>query len=127
MSGMYSHITTSADQGVLVIQIDSASLNDVDRSSDVENEIDDAFQRFDTNNAVIDLQDVTSLYSVGLRIFVRMLTKSRKRSGRIILCNASDPVAGVLSLSKIMTIDIDFTFVPDRKDAIAALSSIENS
>ena len=77
-----SHITTSTDQNVLVIEIDPASLNDFDLTYAVENEIDDAFQRLNTKNAVIDLQNVNILESVGLRVFVRMLQKTETGSGR---------------------------------------------
>ena len=121
-----SHITTSTDQDVLVIKIDPASLNDFDLTYAVEIEIDEAFQRFNTKNAVIDLQNLKALDSVGLRIFVRMLKKSRKRSGRVILCNATGVVADVLSLSKIVAADAALALVPDKEDAIAALRSSEN-
>ena len=121
-----SHITTNTDEDVLVIKIDSASLNDFDLSNDVEIEIDEAFQRFNTNNAVIDLQNLQSLDSVGLRIFVRILKKSRKRSGRVILCNATGVVADVLSLSKIVAADAALALVADKGDAIAALRASPN-
>ncbi len=118
-----SHITTSTDENVLVIKIEPASINDFDLSNDVEIEIVEAFQRFNTKNAVIDLQNLKTLDSVGLRIFVRMLKKSRKRSGRVILCNATGVVEDVLSLSKIVAADAALALVPDREDAIAMLSS----
>ncbi len=118
-----SHITTSTDENVLVIKIDPASLNDFDLSYAVENEIDDAFQRFDTKNAVIDLQNVNILKSVGVRVFVRMLQKAKEHSGRVILCNPTSVVADVLSLSKITTVDWPLALVPDKEDAIAMLSS----
>jgi anti-anti-sigma factor len=121
-----SHITTSTDENVLVIKIEPASINDFDLSNDVEIEIVEAFQRFNTKNAVIDLQNLKTLDSVGLRIFVRMLKKSRKRSGRVILCNATGVVADVLSLSKIVAADAALALVPDKEDAIAALRSSEN-
>ncbi len=121
-----SHITTSTDENVLVIKIEPASINDFDLSNDVEIEIVEAFQRFNTKNAVIDLQNLKALDSVGLRIFVRMLKKSRKRSGRVILCNATGVVADVLSLSKIVAADAALALVPDKEDAIAALRSSEN-
>ena len=121
-----SHITASTDEDVLVIKIEPASLNDYDLSNDVEIEIHEAFQRFNTKNAVIDLKNLKTLDSVGLRIFVRMLKKSRKRSGRVILCNATGVVADVLSLRRIVTADAALALVPDKKDAIAALSSNKN-
>ena len=121
-----SHITTSTDENVLVIKIEPASINGFDLSNDVEIEIVEAFQRFNTKNAVIDLQNLKTLDSVGLRIFVRMLKKSRKRSGRVILCNATGVVADVLSLSKIVAADAALALVPDKEDAIAALRSSEN-
>ncbi len=118
-----SLITTSTDQDVLVIKIDPASLNDVDLSTDVEFEIDEAFQRFNTQNAVIDLQNVNTLKSVGVRVFIRMLLNAEKRSGCIVLCNATGVVEDVLSLSKLMAVDAALALVPDRSDAIAALRS----
>ncbi len=86
-----SHITTSTDENVLVIKIDPASLNDSDLTNDVGNEIDEAFQRFNTKNAVIDLQNVNILKSVGVRVFIRMLQKAKEHSGRVILCNPTSP------------------------------------
>ncbi len=121
-----SHITASTDEDVLFIKIEPASLNDGDLSNDVKIEIEEAFQRFKTKNAVVDLQNLKTLDSVGLRIFVRMLKKSRKHSGRVILCNATGVVADVLSLSRIVTADASLVLVPDREDAIAALSSNKN-
>ena len=126
MSGAYSHITTSTDQDVLVIKIDPPSLNDFDLSYAVENEIDDAFQRFNTKNAVFDLQNVNILKSVGLRVIVRMLKKAKEHSGRVILCNATGVVADVLSFSQIATVDEALALVLDKEDAIAALRSSAN-
>ncbi len=121
-----SHITTSTDEDVLVIKIDPASLNDFDLTYAVEIEIDEAFQRFNTKNAVIDLQNLKTLNSVGLRLFVRLLQQAEKRSGRVILCNATGVVEDVLSLSKIVAADAALALVPDKEDAIAALRSSEN-
>jgi len=118
-----SLITTSTDEDVLVITIDPASLNDVDLSTDVEFEIDDAFRRFNTKNAVIDLQNVNILKSVGVRVFIRMLLNAEKHSGCIVLCNATGVVEDVLSLSKLVAVDAALALVPDRDDAIAALRS----
>ncbi len=118
-----SLITASTDEDVLVIKIDPASLNDVDLSTDVEFEIDEAFQRFNTKNAVIDLQNVNILKSVGVRVFIRMLLNAEKRSGCIVLCNATGVVEDVLSLSKLVAVDAPLALVPDRADAIAALRS----
>ncbi len=121
-----SHITTSTDQDVLVIKIDPASLNDFDLTYAVENEIDDAFQRFDTKNAVIDLQNVNILKSAGVRVFIRMLLNAEKRSGCIVLCNATGVVEDVLSLSKIVAADAALALVADKGDAIAALRASPN-
>ena len=121
-----SLITTSTDEDVLVIKIDPASLNDFDVSTDLEIEIDEAFKQFNTKNAIIDLQNVKLLQSVGLRVFVRLLKNARKRSGRIFLCNATGVVADVLSLSTIVAVDAALALVPDMEDAIAALRSSEN-
>ena len=118
-----SHITASTDENVLVIKIEPASLNDFDSSDDLEIEIDEAFQRFNTKNAVIDLQNVNMLRSVGLRVFVHMLQKAKEHSGRVILCNPTSAVADVLSLTKITTVGTALALIPDKKDAIAALSS----
>ncbi len=117
-----SHITASTDEDVLVIRIDPASLNDFDLTYAVEIDIDEAFQRFNTKNAVIDLQNLKTLNSVGLRIFVRLLQQAEKRSGRVILCNATGVVEDVLSLSKIVAADAALALVPDKEDAIAMLS-----
>ena len=121
-----SHITTGTDQDVLVIKIAPASLNDFDIWSVVGEEVDRAFQRFNSRNGVIDLQNLTTLDSVGLGFFVRLLKKARRRSGRVILCNATGVVADVLSLSQIATFDGALALIPDKEDAIAALRSSEN-
>ncbi len=118
-----SLITTSTDQDVLIIKIDPASLNDFDLAYAVEIEIDEAFQRFNTQNAVIDLQNVNILQSVGLRVFIRLLEKAEMRSGRVILCNATGVVADALSLSKTVTADAALALIQDKEEAIAALSS----
>ncbi len=117
-----SHITVSTEKDVLVIKIDPASLNDFDLTYAVENEIDDAFQRFDTKNAVIDLQNVNILQSVGLRVFIRLLEKAEMCSGRVILCNATGVVADALSLSRTVTADAALALVQDKEEAIAMLS-----
>ena len=121
-----SHIMANTDEDVLVIKIDPASLKDFDLSFEVENEIDEAFKQFNTKNAVIDLQNIKLLQSVGLRIFVRLLQKAKKRSGRVILCNATGAVEDVLSLSKIAAANAVLALVADREEAIAAIRSIEN-
>ena len=104
MSQEFTKITHSSDYDVQIIEIVASTINDYDLAHATSDEIDKTFNQSNTTKAVIDLKNVEFVTSVGLVVFSRLIVTARQLDLRIVLCNASEMLADVLEVTRLVSL-----------------------
>ena len=127
MSNPYRHISTDTEVGVLVITVQEAQLRDFALATSLEAEMKRAVEGSPASNVVLDLENVVMLTSAALLALLGLRVCVEERAGQVVLCNLSDAVAQVLTVSQMIVerrnVGAHFKLAEDRASAVAMLQA----
>lgn len=122
------HIDVETRQGVLILKVVPDELRDMAMCYEVRDQMIQAIDPTKTQQAIIDLQNVNFIGSIGLLGFLgvrRAIPKSR-----IVVCNASESLQEMLTLCRLISLDNEgdppFEYQPRIEDALGSLGSESN-
>lgn len=120
MSQDFTQIDRCPDSNVPIIEISTSTLNDYDVAHATASEIDEFFKDAGARQAIIDLQHIDFVNSVGLVVFSRLLKTVREKDLQVVICNASDMLADVLEATRLVSLGEErISLVADRDAALA--------
>ena len=102
MAADFQHVVTRDHHGTLVIEVVDPELNAFEQVHRLRDEIVQAMTDAETANAVLDLNKVKYMTSVALLPFVDVRKTAQRNGGQVVLCNVSDVVAKVLTVSQLL-------------------------
>jgi anti-sigma B factor antagonist len=91
---------------VAVFELEGSLLNEQDRLN-LKNEFTNYLDQ-DVRNFLIDLSNLKHINSTGLGVFITLYTKVRGKGGEMIVCNPSDNIINLLTITKLTSV---FTIV----------------
>jgi len=116
MEGTEMTFTHQLNNQVAVFELEGSLLNETDRIS-LKNEftqyLDDGIHSF-----LIDLSKLKHINSTGLGVFITLYTKVRGKGGELVICNPSDNIVNLLTITKLTSV---FTIFNEKEEALAHL------
>lgn len=91
---------------VAVFELEGSLLNEQDRLN-LKNEFTNYLDQ-EIKNFLIDLSNLKHINSTGLGVFITLYTKVRGKGGEMIVCNPSDNIINLLTITKLTSV---FTIV----------------
>ena len=98
-----TYIESSLLQGVLVVKVLATEMRDTDVCYAIRDQLIDVIDPDHTQNAILDLQNLCFVGSIGLLGFLGMRRKIPK--SRIIVCNLSDTIREMFVLCRLISAD----------------------
>jgi len=96
------HTTSRYEQGILVIEVLPAKLNDEPVVFALRDEMVTAIRQSKSDDIIIDMKNVEYLTSIALLPFVGIRSAAEERGGRVVLCEPSGIVVEVLSVAQLI-------------------------
>src|SRR5262245_42060002 len=122
----FLHISTRADQGVLVLTLHRAALRGEELATAVREELIAAADRSDNPRVVLNLEEVEFVSSLGIRALLLFRRHVRQRGGQLLLCSPAAEVADVLITTRLLGTSqsglIPFGLAPDVSTAVGWLA-----
>ena len=103
---------------VALFELEGSLLNEADRLN-LKNEFTNYLDK-DIKNFLIDLSNLKHINSTGLGVFITLYTKVRGKGGEMIICNPSDNIVNLLTITKLTSV---FSIVDNRAEGIERLKS----
>lgn len=103
MTGIYRHITTTTDEGVLVILVDLQEVKDYMIAEELRFEMVHAVQRSQTRQYVLDLRNIQFMTSLACVAFIGLKHSVRESEGRLILCEMSEFIRKIFNAKRLLT------------------------
>ena len=102
---------------VAVFELEGSLLNEADRLN-LKNEFTTYLDQ-DVKNFLIDLSNLKHINSTGLGVFITLYTKVRGKGGEMIVCNPSDNIVNLLTITKLTSV---FTIVNSVEEGFTKLN-----
>lgn len=96
-----------------IFELEGALLNEGDRLS-----LRDEFQAYldqDIKDYLIDLSALKHINSTGLGVFITLYTKVRSKGGEMIICNPTENITNLLTITKLTSV---FTIVSSVEEGL---------
>lgn len=103
MTGIYRHISTTTEQGVLVMMVELNEVKDYMVAEELRYELVHAVQRSISRKYVLDLRNMTFMTSLACVSFIGLKHAVREVQGRLILCNMSDFIRKIFGAKRLLT------------------------
>jgi anti-anti-sigma factor len=103
VTGIYRHITTTTDQGVLVIMVELTEVKDYMVAEELRYELVHAVQRAQSRNFVLDLRNMTFMTSLACVAFIGLKHSVREVDGRLVLCEMSEFIRKIFNAKRLLT------------------------
>lgn len=128
MTGIYRHISTTKEEGVLVMVVDLQEVKDYMVAEELRFELVHAVQRSSTKKYVLDLRNMTFMTSLACVAFIGLKHSVREGEGRLILCEVSDFIRKIFNAKRLLTPSqstgsVAFEEAETRAEAIQRLNS----
>jgi anti-anti-sigma factor len=103
VTGIYRHITTTTDRGVLVMMVDLAEVKDYMVAEELRYELVHAVQRAQSKRFVLDLRNMKFMTSLACVAFIGLKHSVREVDGRLVLCEMSDFIRKIFNAKRLLT------------------------
>jgi anti-anti-sigma factor len=126
MENSFDHVAAEQIGDVLVLEVNATALNDFDLAHATSDEIEKASANWPNKKIILSLKNVEFVTSVGLILFARLITHVKQTGTRLVLCEAADPIAKVLSVSRMIKSEsgLDGQRLLLKADRTSALSAL---
>lgn len=98
----FPHLRCRIDQGVMVVTLTDATIQDDHLGDTVRADLHAALDRFRARHAIVDLSQVTYLSSSGFRPLLSLYRRLQADGGRVVLCQMRPDVEEVFALTRIL-------------------------
>lgn len=129
MSGIYRHIGTTVQHGVLIITVELTEVKDYMVAEELRYELVDAVKRAETKKFVLDLENMAFMTSLACVAFIGLKHAVRETEGRLVLCHMTDFIRKIFNAKRLLTPsqntgNVAFDDADTREAAVAALRDV---
>ena len=103
MTGIYRHIGTTSQQGVIVISVELTEVKDYMVAEELRYELVDCVKRSSAKKFVLDLQNMSFMTSLACVAFIGLKHAIRELDGQLILCHMTDFIRKIFSAKRLLT------------------------
>jgi anti-anti-sigma factor len=103
VSGIYRHIQTATQQGVLVIVVELGEVKDFLVAEELRFELVHAVQRAKATKIVMDLSRISFMTSLACVAFIGLKQSVRESKGRLVLCQMSEFIRKMFHAKRLLT------------------------
>ena len=102
MLEQYHHITVDQDQGVLILTVLDARIDQFEAAEQMGRELIEAASGVDAKKVAVDMRHLQYMSSVGYGPFLSLHRRLSDSGGQLILCNLSEVIHEVFNSTRLL-------------------------
>jgi anti-anti-sigma factor len=127
MSNSYDQIEATTRDRVLIVKVVATRITEFELAQSLGREMVQAFKESNSSHAIVDLENLAMMSSVGYGPFVDLLINVRNSGGRVVLCKMSEIIEEVFTATRLLinprSTKSRFEFAPTVEEAMELLAT----